>query len=56
MSESDDDKPHPLPRFAVITGRGRCRVLSYDGKGMFTVLTSRDIRVAIHRDRCTFIK
>ena len=52
----DADEPRPLPKEGVVFGRGRVRVLSYDGNGMFTVLTSRDERVSMHRDRITFIK
>jgi hypothetical protein len=31
-------------------------VLSYDGNGMFTVLTNRDVKVSAHRDRLIFTK
>ncbi len=44
----------PLPRWAILPGVGRVRVLSYDGNGMFTVLDSRDTRRFVHRDRLIF--
>lgn len=51
-----DETPRPIPTHAVLPGRGRVRVLSYDGNGMFTVLTNRDVKVSVHRDRLTFLK
>lgn len=46
--------PDPLPRWAVVPGRGKCRVLAYEGNGYFTVLTNRDVKLFVHRGRCTF--
>lgn len=43
-----------LPRFAILPGRGKCLVLSYDGNGYFTVMTNRDAKVFAHRDRLIF--
>lgn len=54
MAEEEEYVEKPLPRFAIIPGRGKCRVLSYDGNGYFTVLTNRDVRLYVHRDRCKF--
>jgi hypothetical protein len=45
-----------MPRYAVLRGRGRVQVLSYDGRGYFTVLTSRDVRVLVRRDRLRFCR
>lgn len=45
-----------LPRWAVLRGIGRCRVLSYEGKGYFMLLDCRDARRFVHRDRLTFTK
>lgn len=56
MPDDKDETPRPLPTHAVLPGRGRVRVLSYDGNGMFTVLTNRDVKVSVHRDRLTFLK
>lgn len=50
-----DDTPTPLPTHAIMPGRGKVRVLSYDGNGMFTVLTNRDVRVFVHRKVLTFL-
>jgi hypothetical protein len=41
-------------RFAMM-GRRRVRVLSYTGDGYFDVLTSRDERYRVHRDRLVFL-
>lgn len=56
MATEADEAPKPLPTHAVLKGRGKVRVLSYDGNGMFTVLTNRDVKVFVHRDRLTFTK
>lgn len=56
--EAEDESyapPNPLPRYAVVKGRGRCRVLGYAGRGYFDLLTSRDARLQIHRDRILFL-
>ena len=44
-----------LPTYAYLKGKGKVRVLSYDND-RFTVLTTRDERVFVHRDRLKFIK
>lgn len=46
----------PLPRWGVVAGRGRCRVLAYEGNGYFTLLTNRDVKIYTHRDRITFTR
>lgn len=43
-----------IPRYATVHGKGRCRVLSYEGDGYFRVLTNRDETVMVHRDRLVF--
>lgn len=43
-----------LPLYAIVPGRGKCRVLAYTGNGYFDVLDSRDHTIHIHRDRLTF--
>ena len=55
MTETPELVPQ-LPCWAVVAGRGRCRVLAYEGNGYFTVLTNRDRRLYLHRDRLTFTK
>jgi hypothetical protein len=45
-----------IPRYAVLKGRGRCRVLSYEGDGYFRVLTNRDETVRVHRERLVFTR
>lgn len=50
----DDLEPDTLPKYAIVPGRGKCRVLAYEGDGYFTVLTNRDARLFVHRDGCTF--
>lgn len=45
-----------LPTSGYLPGKGRVRVLSYEGNGMFFVLTNRDERVLVHRDRLKFTR
>ena len=49
------DQMTNLPTYAYLKGKGKVRVLSYDND-RFTVLTTRDERVFVHRDRLKFIK
>lgn len=42
-----------LPAFGIVQGRGRCRVLSYSNN-RFELLTGRDERLHVHRDRIAF--
>ncbi len=51
---SETGEPNQLPRFAVVPNRGKARVLEYHGRGYFTVLLPRDVRLYVHRDRLTF--
>lgn len=43
-----------FPRSAVVKGRGKVRVLSYEGDGMFRVLGPDDQVIRVHRDRMMF--
>lgn len=43
-----------LPKFGILKGIGKCRILSYDGNGYFTLLDNRDHQRYVHRDRITF--
>jgi hypothetical protein len=52
--ETEVQPANKLPRFAIIKGRGKCRVLSMHGKDHFILLTKNDTRVMYHRDLCTF--
>jgi len=45
-----------LPRWAVLPGIGRVRVLEYVGNGRFVVLDNTDEKRLVHRDRLTFTK
>ena len=45
-----------LPRYGVIKGIGKVRILSYEGNGYFTVLDCRDVRRFVPRERITFTK
>lgn len=39
-----------------VPNKGICTILSYEGNGFFTVLTSRDQKLLVPRNRMTFIK
>jgi hypothetical protein len=39
-----------------IPGKGRVRILQYEGNGYFTVLTKRDERLFVPRHRIIFTK
>lgn len=43
-----------LPKFGVVKGIGKCKVLDYRGNGYFTLLDNKDHRRHVHRDRITF--
>jgi hypothetical protein len=45
-----------IPRYAMFGGRGRVRVLNYEGNNRFTVLAKDDSKVLVHRDNLTFVK
>lgn len=45
-----------LPRFGVIKGIGKVRILRYEGDGYFTVLDCRDVQRLVPRWRITFTK
>lgn len=51
MSKMNESK---LPMFAIVKNRGKGRVLEYHGRGYFTVLLPKDVRLYVHRDNCTF--
>jgi hypothetical protein len=55
IEAEEDPAPNPLPRWGVVQGRGKCRVLAYLGRGYFELLTCRDARLHLHRDRITFL-
>lgn len=55
MSQTEEPEK-PIPKWAILPGRGKCRVLFYAGNGYFVVLTNRDVEVHVHRDRLTFTK
>lgn len=42
-----------MPRFGILYGKGKCRVLSIEND-FVTLLTNRDERVFIHRNRVVF--
>jgi len=44
-----------IPFSAYLRGKGRVRVLSYEGDGFFRVLTTRDETVYTHRERLVFL-
>jgi len=55
---STPDTTNTLPRKAYLRGKGRVRILEYGPTGKpnyFLVLTWRDERVMVHRDRLRFI-
>lgn len=56
MSSETPPDPEHFPQHAYVKGYGRVRVLSYDGNGTFTILTSRDERVMLPRWRLSFRK
>lgn len=41
---------------AILFGKRRVQVLTYDGNGFFTVLDKGDRRVFTHRDNLVFLK
>jgi hypothetical protein len=45
-----------LPMYAYLKGKGKVRIIAYLEDGYFRVLTSRDEKVFVHRDRLTFTK
>lgn len=45
-----------LPTHAILFGRRRVEVLTYDGNGFFTVLDRGDHRVFTHRSNLVFLK
>jgi hypothetical protein len=56
---ADTEKAAALPKIparAYLAGKGMCEVLTYDGNGYFTVLTNRDHRIFVHRNRLSFRK
>ena len=44
---------HDYPRWAIYQGE-MCRVLYYEGDGMFRLLDKRDWQKSVHRDRLAF--
>jgi hypothetical protein len=52
-SDSSDTK---IPQWGYVKGLGRCRVLCYLGNDRFELLTRRDERYRVHRDRISFRK
>lgn len=44
-----------LPTYAIIPNIGRCRVLSVDSNGYFTLIDPKDERRLVHRDRLIFL-
>lgn len=48
--------PNLLPRMAVLKGRGKVRVLSYEGNGIFRVLSTRDETIRVPRERLVFTR
>ena len=45
-----------LPRWAVVKGRGKCRVIEYHGNGNFTLLTKGGRKLFVNRKNIVFTK
>lgn len=43
------------PTYCVVKGVGKCRILYYEGKGRFRVLTNRDSQRTVHRSKMQFL-
>jgi len=50
------DTPRPIPRWGVVAGLGKVRVLSYEGNGRWMVLDNKDTRRFVDKSRLTFTK
>lgn len=56
VNQEDTLEVQRYPNYAILPGRGRVRIMHYEGNGYFYVLTNKDERVTTHRSRLTFIK
>jgi hypothetical protein len=45
-----------IPIYEYLKGKGKVRVLMYQGNDRFFVLSERDERIFVHRNRLDFIK
>lgn len=46
----------PLPRWGVVPGIGKVRILEYAGNGKWVVLDNKDTRRFVDKSRLTFTK